>query len=136
MSGYYRVPDFIFLLVNIVRVFACYKYFSICFQKKRVRPLAELAAYLAFLFATDMLFLTYDVQISDRFVDQIVVLIGLIALSFMYSHSILRNIGVSVGVYAAYRLCDILSPEYQPALFPNANFAFGVLLFFCHGTAM
>ncbi len=123
-------PGFVFLLMNTLRIFAFYRYFSICFPKKQTLPFYELAAYLVCLITTDLVFLIYDEKISDRFSDHIAVLFGLTALSFLYSRKILRNIGVSLSVYTAWRLCESLPPEFSVSLLRNGSFIVSVLLFF------
>ena len=123
-------PGFVFLLMNTLRIFAFYRYFSICFPKKQTRPFYELAAYLVCLITTDLVFLIYDEKISDRFSDHIAVLFGLTALSFLYSRRILRNVGMTLGIYMLWRLCESLPPEFSHSLLRNGSFIVSVLLFF------
>lgn len=123
-------PGFVFLLMNTLRIFAFYRYFSICFPKKQTRPFYELAAYLVCLITTDLVFLIYDEKISDRFSDHIAVLFGLTALSFLYSRRILRNVGMTLGIYMLWRLCESWPPEFSHSLLRNGSFIVSVLLFF------
>lgn len=97
-------PDIYSIIINLIGTYILQKAMTLIFEGRRISKAVELLCYLMLYISTQMVYMF----IRTPIILLVINIAGYIALAFLYSESITRNILVALQLYIIFMISELL----------------------------